>query len=976
MLQVRKLVLAVAAATAMTSGVAHALGLGEVTVKSALDQPLLAEIELLETKGLGADEIRSRLASAEEFSLAGVDRPFFLTNLKFTPVIRGGRNFVRITSDQAVREPFLNFLVEVYWPNGRLLKEYTVLLDPPMYTPQQVVYSAPAATTRPAAAAAAQPQPARSSQPARTQRLPAAGTAARPALKDGEYQVRKNDTLWEIALRAGQGSSVHQTMLAIQDLNPDAFVDGNINRLKSGQVLKLPTAEQIRQRSLKSAVAEVQAQEQAWRTGAKPERQLDARERSTADAAPAEAAPQDNLRLVAADTGESTIGSDQGNSAALQDKLAQTQEQLDSAVRENQDLNSRVEELNSQLEKLQRLVELKNDQLASLQNFEAESQATLEEPQPELQSGPEAVADEQAPAEVGMAAEQTADESLVDDDFSIAGEEPAIEPLAEPVAEPTIEELIAEELRQQELAEEQQAEVADTLVEAEPAEPQHIEAEEAAPAEDDTQPVQVQAANEAPVEQRSFLEDLLANPMFLPAAGAGAAALLLLLLLARRRAQGKADKEPEEQQGFSAVVDDEPVPGLDEAFPDDDLGATPAAVPEFAGDADSHDPIAEAENYISYGRFSQASQVLLAAIDQEPHREDLRIKLLEVFADLEDQNSFSAQFEELVAMGTPAETLDTIRQRYPHLLEVAAPELPELPGFDAVDTPSGLPELPEDDFLAEGFSELDDLLGGQSADGQAQPLDEAADTADVLEIPDFELPEIDDRDKPLDFVLDDFKVDETAAEETVAEAAPADGGDDDLLLDMDFDLSLPVDEAAAAPVAEETSVLDLDLDAELQSVSSELDAVLDDAEELSLDGLDLPEPLADPADVAGLDLDLDLDALLAGSDRPEAATGTTDASEALAALDDFSFDLDTPELPAAAALSDADLSTVSALEQDLGDDLDFLSGTDETTTKLDLAQALSDMGDVEGARDILEEVVNEGNPEQQQQARDMLGNLS
>src|SRR5690554_4840320 len=132
MLQVRKLVLAVAAATSMASGMAHALGLGEISVKSALNEPLVAEIELLDTKGLSPDEIRSKLASAEDFSRAGVDRQFFLSNLRFTPVIRqNGKSIVRVTSSQAVREPYLNFLLEVYWPAGRLLKNIHCCLTRP-----------------------------------------------------------------------------------------------------------------------------------------------------------------------------------------------------------------------------------------------------------------------------------------------------------------------------------------------------------------------------------------------------------------------------------------------------------------------------------------------------------------------------------------------------------------------------------------------------------------------------------------------------------------------------------------------------------------------------------------------------------------------------------------------------------------------------------------------------------------------------
>ncbi|MCP1444046.1 FimV-like protein [Pseudomonas sp. GGS8] len=113
------------------SALAPALGLGEITQHSALNQPFSADIALLDVGGLGEGELSVSLATAEEFSRAGVERVFFLNNLKFTPILRGNRNLIRVTSSKPVKEPFLNFLVQLNQPNGRLLREYTVLIDPP-----------------------------------------------------------------------------------------------------------------------------------------------------------------------------------------------------------------------------------------------------------------------------------------------------------------------------------------------------------------------------------------------------------------------------------------------------------------------------------------------------------------------------------------------------------------------------------------------------------------------------------------------------------------------------------------------------------------------------------------------------------------------------------------------------------------------------------------------------------------------------
>ncbi|WP_376779677.1 type IV pilus assembly protein FimV, partial [Stutzerimonas nitrititolerans] len=171
MVRVRNLVLAIAAASALTSEAAFALGLGEVTLKSALNQPLVAEIELLDAKSLAPGEVVPVLASAEDFNRAGVDRQYFLTDLKFTPVLRpDGKSVIQVSSSKPVREPYLNFLVEVIWPSGRLLREYTLLLDPPLYSPETAAAVAPQLPV-------AVPAP----RPAATPKAATSAPASRPA---------------------------------------------------------------------------------------------------------------------------------------------------------------------------------------------------------------------------------------------------------------------------------------------------------------------------------------------------------------------------------------------------------------------------------------------------------------------------------------------------------------------------------------------------------------------------------------------------------------------------------------------------------------------------------------------------------------------------------------------------------------------------------------------------------------------------
>ncbi len=341
MVRLRTLVRAIAAASVLTSGMAHGLGLGEITLKSALNQPLDAEIELLEVRDLGSGEVIPSLASPEEFSKAGVDRLYYLTDLKFTPVVKpNGKSVIRVTSSKPVQEPYLNFLVQVLWPNGRLLREYTVLLDPPLYSPQaaasapQAPVSAPRATGAPRAPQA--PAPVRTTAPAGSD----------------TYRTVSNDTLWEIAQRNRTDRvSVPQAMLAFQELNPGAFVDGNINRLKSGQVLRIPTEQQMLERSPREALSQVQAQNQSWRGSRNPAagsagaRQLDATQRNAAGSAPSKVDATDNLRLVSGE-GKASKGADKGgkgDSKAIADTLAVTKESLDSTRRENEELAGSAE---------------------------------------------------------------------------------------------------------------------------------------------------------------------------------------------------------------------------------------------------------------------------------------------------------------------------------------------------------------------------------------------------------------------------------------------------------------------------------------------------------------------------------------------------------------------------------------------------------------------------------------------------------
>jgi len=221
------LAFAVASASMLHSSMAAALGLGEISLHSALGQPFNADIELIEAGGLTPEEIVVTLASAEVFSKAGVERVFFLNDLRFTPVIRGNRAVVHVESHKAVTEPYLDFLVRLSRPNGDQLREYTVLLDPPN------------SPTGLAATRSRAQSPAAVSKNDQS-RLP---VAPPKAVQGKHYTVVSGDTLAGIARQIqtpGSKATSAELISGIQALNPQAFPNGERSQLKVGQSLLLP----------------------------------------------------------------------------------------------------------------------------------------------------------------------------------------------------------------------------------------------------------------------------------------------------------------------------------------------------------------------------------------------------------------------------------------------------------------------------------------------------------------------------------------------------------------------------------------------------------------------------------------------------------------------------------------------------------------------------------------------------------------
>ncbi|MEG5263793.1 FimV/HubP family polar landmark protein [Pseudomonas sp. JDS28PS106] len=959
MVQVRKLVLAIAAASALSSGMAHALGLGELSVKSTLNQPLVAEIELTDAQGLNAAQVVPSLATTADFAQAGVTRPAFLSDLTFTPVINeNGRSVLRITSSKPVLEPYVKFLVQVLWPNGRLLREYSLLLDPPKFSPEAA--AAAAAAQQPAAPAAAPAAPAQlpASAPTPEATAPAAPAPAQapdaatqppaPAAQaPAQYVTVNNDTLWEIAERVRNGGTVQQTMLAIQALNPSAFIGGNINRLKKGEVLRLPTPQQSTALPQAQAVAEVSQQYRAWREGrrlpAAGARQVDATRRARPGAAPAQVETGDNLSLVSA-TGQPGAQGAAGD-GDLSNKLATTQEALDTSRRDNAELQSRMSDLQSQLDKLQRIIELKNGQLARMQAAGATPEANAP-----AAAAPGAVG---APADPAVnpalpAALVDANGAPVKPEGEVAPED-ALPPGAAQITAPNAE-----------------------------------------------QPLQVEPV--APQEQEDPLQSVLNNPILLGLIGGAAVlllALLLLFLARRRNARAEAEKHKRmaralaEESQFNADMDMNSPPtsfdGLDVQSPNVRMGAAAGAAAAAAAGVTAArerpaDPLVQAEIHIAYGRMNQAIELLEEAVKEDPERDDIRLKLMEIYAEQGNNKAFAAHERKLVAAGKREAEVEQLKDRYPTMnsAPVATPVLEKQAEPAA---PVAAPASSESTGSAAAVATT--AAAAASAAALAAEL-KAKYVEDLL---------ADDADEPapapeddFDLSLEQFEQDSTPQVNTVDDL-------DELLLDQpvapaveptpSFESVLQEQTAASAQPAEPDDLADFDLDLseEDPALKTEDEFLLD----LDKDSLDpASEPLVlgdDPLDLGATepepeseDLELPEDFDLSLADEME----NDQASAAFASeIDDVNAELDR----LSQNLQQPDLGEPTFTEQDaaaLDDEpeFDFLAGGDEAATKLDLARAYIDMGDADGARDILDEVVVEGDDGQKSEAREMLSRLA
>jgi len=968
---------------------ALALGMGDIRLLSPLNAPLDAEVDLVDVAPDEANTVQAQLASRETFARYGLDWPAYLAGVQVRTVrAPDGRQMLKLRSTDAISEPFITLLVEVNWARGHLVREYTMLLDPPVYTPGQSgvagsPVSAPATGSgarEGAIARAGDPAPAATAATGPESSAASGAPPARASAAGGDpgggsmHVVQRGETLSAIASsEAGAGANTPRTrslMVAIYQANPRAF-EKNMNVLHSGALLRIPDAAQAAAVSPSEAAAEIGRQYAAWRSS------------SGAAAAPSGERPG-RLKLVTPSESPS-VGATPG--AAPGAEVGQ--------------LQGRVHDLEGQLAESKRLLDLKNADLAHLQEQLAAKQAPPAPPAPPPTR--EAAPPAPAPAPAAQAPVEQA-------------------PAPQAAPPPPIEE-----------------------------KPPQTAAEAPPPPSAEPAPTPV------PPPAGGSLVDTLLGYWW-------AIGLLLLVLVAfagsriiraRRAAQfddslgrltGSSDTGFAPGRGFGsaepmqAAASPQPAFLVEETgtherprFPAGGAQAAPAArhaasddtiSSETAINLDQGDPLAEADFHMAYGLYDQAADLIRIAVSREPARRDLRLKLLEVFFVWGNKDQFLTAARELADSREEAAPGE-----WEKILIMGKQLAPEDSLFSGAGAVSGATAGGVDLDLEGGQSRVDfDLMGEPIAGDATQRVD-----LDIGAAVDERTTESPTNVTDSNALVENTFLSTTGTTRQMTARMRHDGG---LGLGSTAEMEGPTVEQPTIATTQENPTI-------RQKLESALKQSGDQTAELAIDDLGLDVGQVDTVDQPGLAgvSGADAPTLVAGFDersrqvmedaqhrREESGAWQFDHDELEAALTQNSQVVpDTSATSRLAALGaqqvDVDLGDstgtqpavhTGGVDLDVGGstgthaanggglDLDVgtatvpdtafaatqrLSSEDlalpdlepvtmsEVGTKLDLARAYMDMGDPDGARNILEEVLAEGSAAQKQEAQRLMESL-
>lgn len=1046
-----------------------ALGLGDIRLDSALNEPLRAEIDLLSATPEELESLRISLASSETFERYGIDRPLYLTTLQFRVTNSGGGSVVSVTSPEPITEPFVTFLVEANWSRGRLLREYTVLLDPPTFAP------APSTPTREEVAA---PQQRSQSDRGRIERqaAPAPTPRARPqqsapsfdTTAGDDYAVQRGDTLWRIAerVRPDNRLSMNQTMLAIYEANPDAFA-GNINVLRANARLRIPSADEIFRISRRSALSEIQRHNQAW-SGAAP-------------------ATQTTLTLVPPDSDQAPY---QG--APSSDTAAGAAASAESA--------DRIRRLEQQVAEQESLLEIRDNELAQLRSElarmrEERAAAGADMPADAAPDMPadsgDVVADDMADDMADNMADDTAagDEIFVDDEPADSAADDAAA-AADDAADTTQP---AQPAPRVTTPPRQEQGLVDTIIAALTGIWGLIGLAvllvigvlawfaKRASGDDESESTGVWDALDADDDVDS--ESVASTERLRAMAREDDASIVVV--------EQQQDTDTIANETLELPDDDaaaEPAPATDEtAETGESVSLEDTFSSETAINLDQSDPVAEADFHMAYGLYDQAADLINGALAVEPERTDLMAKLCEIYFVWGNRDAFvdaagrlkaalgdsaGGDWDKIVIMG---QQIAADHELFSNVSAGGATRAVDLDFESAgdedaaldIDFEAGGPDgavsdvidFGADDAPAESDDGLDFSFGDDDEDTSASitrempgaggsddeatvetpaldvgdedddataetPTIEAPAADDTVESPTIEQPldptaelqspdeedrasdataeiDLDDLGLDLDSLAGDLGGDDTGileeadddathsdlgdslAETGRNEALPEeDAGETDVNVKVDEDLLDATGQTQVLPddfTIETTSDAEADLgDEDATMLAPGLGGGNDDpdfdfakTEALPEGSYDGDETAESPNLAGSTDMDLDLDDLTAAlklsesGDTVEQQRDDATVEQPRPDGDDLDFDL---------GLGDEE-STQALGPDDVSDDLQEARTMTEVGTKLDLARAYVDMGDPGGARNILEEVLEEGDESQRQQAQQLLDSL-
>ncbi len=885
---------------------ADAAGLGRLSVNSSLGQPLSAEIELMSLQPGEFESIAARVASPEAYTDARVEYSPLLRQLRFSVERRAdGKPVLKVTSLAPINEPFLDVLVEMSWPSGRLLREYPILLDPPGFSEARVAAAAvvtprAAAPSVPAATVTA-PAATRSSTSSASTSSASTPSSSKDAPGDTYGPVKSGDTLNKIASSVKSDSvSLEQMLVALYRENKSAFIGNNMNQLKAGQILRVPSAADAGKITRVEAQKEIKVQVSDWkgyRDSVAGAAQSMAPKTSTAnegagkiavakpDSPAAPTASGDQLKIAKSDSSTGKAGG-AGGKASPQDQLNALKEESIAKDNRLKEANSRVSELEKQIADMRKLMDLK-----------------------------------------GIAPAAKLDPKPADTKTAKVEEKPKAPEPAKVVPPPVVAPIAPVDPKVAQVTPAKPAEPVKTdapKVDVAKADAPKVEAPVVAPKAPDAKPAVAKAPPPAPPPEPSFIED---NAVALGATTAAVLGGAGLFFMSRRKKKPIAP--PSSQMvNTSSIMPSDMKPntvtgnragGLvdtgNSSFLTDFDKTGPGMI-----DTDEVDPVAEAEVYIAYGRDAQAEEILKEAMGRDKNRHEIAVKLLEIYHSRKSPQAFEPVARELKdAIGVDNAT-------WAKVSSLGASIDPTNPLYGGSGASSGV----STGKFAVGSAAL---IAGAGAVAAASSASSAAPgTPDV------------------DFDLGFTDTPQTSAStSSVGDHAPQMQKPE-----MDFDLDLNSPAAAATPEA--SSALDFDLAFDVPSETPASPSVSSAA----------PSASASPT------FDFDLSSL--SLDSPAASAVTPAAQSGLDKIFETTINAKASDLSSPPARPVADSLSGVSFDLGTGSDGDGGSGS-ATATKLELAKAYIEIGDAEGAKEILQEVAREGSVAQREAASKILAGI-